>query len=57
MSVVKQLSSDITRFFTGYCPMSGANIQACAYSSLPLDLWIERTMNEGSKLKAGRKGY
>ena len=28
MSSVKQPSLDITRFFTGYCPMSGANIQA-----------------------------
>ena len=27
--VGKQLSSDITRFFAGRCPMSGANIQAC----------------------------
>ena len=29
MSVPKQLLSDITRIFTGHCPMSGANIQAC----------------------------
>ena len=29
MSVVKRLSSEITRVFSGHCPMSGANIQAC----------------------------
>ena len=28
VSVVKQLSSDITQFFAGHFPMSGANIQA-----------------------------
>ena len=28
VSVVEQLSSDITRFFAGHCPISGANIQA-----------------------------
>ena len=27
-SVAKQLSSDITQFFAGHCPMCGANIQA-----------------------------
>ena len=27
LSVVKQLSSDITRFFAGRCPIFGANIQ------------------------------
>ena len=25
-SVLKQLSSDITRFFSGHCPIPGANI-------------------------------
>ena len=29
MSVIKQLLSDITRFFAGQFPMSGANVQAC----------------------------
>lgn len=29
LSIVKQLSLCITRFFTGHCLMSGANIQAC----------------------------
>ena len=29
VSVVKQFSSDIPRFFDGHCPMPGANIQAC----------------------------
>ena len=28
MSFVKQLSSDINRFFAGRCPISGANIKA-----------------------------
>ena len=57
MSVVKQLSSDIAGFFVGHCPMSGANIKACTYSSLSLDLWIECTMNKGLRLKTGWKGY
>ena len=29
VSVVKQLSSDITRFFAGHYSMSGANIEVC----------------------------
>ena len=29
VSVVKQPSPNITRFFALHCPMSGANIQAC----------------------------
>ena len=29
MSVIKQLLSDITRFFAGHFSMSGANVQAC----------------------------
>ena len=28
---MNQVSSDITRFFAGHCPMSCANIQACTY--------------------------
>ena len=28
VSVLRQLSSDITQFLAGYCPISGANIQA-----------------------------
>ena len=32
LSVVKQLSLDITRFFAGHCPMSGANILAGFWS-------------------------
>ena len=28
VSVVKQLLMDATQFFAGYCPMSGATIQA-----------------------------
>ena len=28
-SLVKELSLDITPFFAGHCPMSGANIQTC----------------------------
>ena len=34
VSVVKQPSSDITRFFVGDCPMSGTNIQACFISNI-----------------------
>ena len=30
VSIVKKISLDITRLFAGDCPMSGANIQACA---------------------------
>ena len=29
VSIVRQLSPDITRFFTEHCPISSANIQAC----------------------------
>ena len=47
VSVVKQLSSDVTQFFAGHCPMSGAYIQACAVcgkilvviDSFKLHLW------------------
>ena len=31
------------------------SITGKAYSSLPMDLWIEMTMNKGSKMKAGWK--
>ena len=34
MSIVKQLSSDITRLFAGHCPMFSANIQAFFFSLL-----------------------
>ena len=34
VSVVKQLSLGITRFFAGNCPMSGANIQGCVVEVL-----------------------
>ena len=29
MSVMKQFSLSLPRFFAGHCPMSGANIQVC----------------------------
>ena len=29
LPAVKPLSLDMTQLFAGYCPMSGANIQAC----------------------------
>ena len=32
MSVMKHFVSDITPFFTGHCPMVGANIQVCTNS-------------------------
>ena len=32
--LVKQRSSDITRFFAGHCHISGANIQACGTFTL-----------------------
>ena len=31
LSVVKQLSSDITQLFARYCPMSGANIHVSPF--------------------------
>ena len=32
VSVVKRLSSNITRFIVGHCPMVGASIQACLFN-------------------------
>ena len=30
MSVAKELSSYITQFFVGHCPMSGTNVYTCS---------------------------
>ena len=49
-AMLTPLPSDQTQFFSSSFSQS---ITGNAYSSIPWDMWIEMTMNKGSKLKAG----
>lgn len=49
-AMLTSLPPDQTQFFTSSFSQS---ITGNAYSSIPWDMWIEITMNKGSKLKAG----
>ena len=54
VSNVKHLSSEITRFFTGFCPMSGANIQVCLFCS-SFCIFIKKLFETGFFLKTHEK--
>ena len=47
---ISSLPEEMTTFMEGLFAQS---MTGKPYSCLPLDLWIEMTMNKGSKLKAG----
>ena len=47
-AMLSSLSADQTQFFSCNFALTGN-----PYSSIPWDMWIEMTMNKGSKIKAG----
>ena len=52
---MKTLSPEITEYMVN--GLFSQSMTGKSYSSIPLDLWIEMTMNKGSKMKAGWKKY